>query len=359
MNILYIGWLGYGNLGDDLLWDVFRSLADRYLDPNRFMLVPSWPKQDLRNVDSYDLVLLGGGSLITPVYIDILYNALKRKKAVAIWGSGLDKQSKDQIEPLLANQGTFRHAYKPDFLKKLAEIAEHANYVGVRGPLTHAAFKRMGVNMTKTEMSGDPGLLVHPSYRTRLPADSNVFDSTEKIIGLNWGTTFNKLYGEDERQVEDHLARAMKRLISQGYKIYLYNVWGEDLKASNRLYEKIGDSKHVIKAPKLYHQTVLVRILSRCCFTINFKLHANVLSAAAGSPFIALGYRFKIFDFTGSLDSTELTIPTDSPCIEDEIIRIADYIVQNRDNIVRKFAMHTQIYKEKLARPFRKGFGFM
>ena len=47
----------------------------------------------------------------------------------------------------------------------------------------------------------------------------------------------------------------------------------------------------------LYTEQELMEVLSKCRMTINFILHANVISQAAGVPAIPLGYRFKRVDY--------------------------------------------------------------
>ncbi|MDQ1004181.1 polysaccharide pyruvyl transferase WcaK-like protein [Neobacillus niacini] len=71
--------------------------------------------------------------------------------------------------------------------------------------------------------------------------------------------------------------------------------------------------------------------MQKCTFTINLKLHANVLSAVAGIPFIALGYRFKTFDFAISIGLGDLVVPTDDSNIHRSILNLVDYIEEHQD----------------------------
>lgn len=69
--ILYVGWLGFGNVGDELMWDVFREECRRRLPADEFEIVPSIPGIHPRQNEPYDWFVLGGGSLIMPrVYRD-------------------------------------------------------------------------------------------------------------------------------------------------------------------------------------------------------------------------------------------------------------------------------------------------
>ena len=354
--ILYVGWVGFGNLGDELLWNVFDDLSRRYFDKNKVQITPSLPYVDVNRLDSYDLVVLGGGSIIAPYYLGILRKALEQGKKVAIWGSGIDWQTKEFLRCLLSGDKFPYQPFYDGFVELLSEIVHHSTYTGVRGPLTYDTMKRLGIDMEKVEICGDPGLLV-PVTEQEYPHSEELINwDDEKIIGLNWGTTFNDIYGHNESVVEEQLVEAVHHFIKQGYKIFLYDVWQEDVQHSTRLYEKITDKSKVYRAKKLYNQYELVQKLRHCCFTVNFKLHANVLSVVAGVPFIALGYRFKIFDFVQSIGLPNIAVPTDSPNLTDEICTLSEYVTSHRAEITELFNTYSNHYHVKLERPFQHTF---
>ncbi len=51
----------------------------------------------------------------------------------------------------------------------------------------------------------------------------------------------------------------------------------------------------------IYSSSSVVHFLKRMKFTINYKLHANVLSAAAEVPFLSIAYRSKCIDFAHTM----------------------------------------------------------
>ncbi|MGG3924331.1 polysaccharide pyruvyl transferase family protein, partial [Geobacillus thermodenitrificans] len=59
--VLYIGWLGFQNIGDELLWNVFAASARQYAPD--VQIVPSTPKVNWKDTSPYDAIVLGGGSL--------------------------------------------------------------------------------------------------------------------------------------------------------------------------------------------------------------------------------------------------------------------------------------------------------
>lgn len=329
--ILYIGWIGFNNLGDELLWNLFKDTCGKYFTKDQIDITPSVPGIDLKKIESYDTVILGGGSLLLPGYLEILQDAIRKGKSVIIWGSGLDWIEKRNLDLLAENKlDSMEQNFKQKDIEVLDEVIEKALFVGVRGPLTKKAIEIMigHEKAKKVEIIGDPGLLLQE------PAVGIV---KENLIGINWGTTFNRLYGGNEKLVEKQLVEAAKKLIQQGYKILLYTVWPTDTPYCERLYKAINDPANVVLDKKLYKEQELMKVLSKCKATINFKLHANYLSLTAKTPAIALGYRFKVFDNAALLGFQHLVISTDSTQITQEILNCIEAIEKNGTKIIREY----------------------
>jgi polysaccharide pyruvyl transferase WcaK-like protein len=335
-SILYLGWIGFNNLGDELLWRVFEHKMKQYGEDKGLRAIPSLPGTPYKEVGNYDAVVMGGGSLLIPGYIDLLYKALQAGKPVMVWGSGFDTMEK-------AGTGSFP-TYSAAMAEQLTSIAQEAVYFSVRGPWTHKVLETSGIPMDHVRISGDPGLLLHHE-RSNRPA--------EKTIGINWGTTYNKLYGGNERRLEDELVQSAKKWIRDGYRIYIYSMWGPDREHSSRLAAKIGHSDRVTLENRLLNEQEVMETISGFEFTVNFKLHANIISHAAGVPFICLGYRFKCFDYAQSVGLTNYIVSTDAPDLHLELEKVSLRIGANRKAIIDKMAHYQRIYREKLEQPFR------
>ncbi|MEK4026742.1 polysaccharide pyruvyl transferase family protein [Sporosarcina sp. FSL W7-1283] len=347
--VLYIGWIGYENLGDELMYDLFKEhfavLGEGYsLD---FVNVEMRYLQNISPSD-YDLLVLGGGSIlngpnatISPYVIDFLYNAVMLNKKVMMWGSGIDWLPKSSISLLENPQGHFPFNIPDLTREKFRTVFSQSIWAGVRGPLSKEVFDRIDPS-NGIEISGDPAFLLNPEKKRK---------PEQKIIGVNWGTSFNNVYGQDEEGVEDQLATALQSLIAQGYKVHLYIVWQKDLEASIRLYHKINDSDNVTM-PTLYDQNELMARMQDFQYTINFKLHANYLSLAAQVPFIALGYRFKIYDFIKSIDAESLLVDMDSTTIAEDLLQAHELIVSNKDILMTKIETQRNLYAKRLLEPF-------
>jgi polysaccharide pyruvyl transferase WcaK-like protein len=352
--IFYIGWIGFGNIGDDLMWDAFRENANLIMTDSTSTIVPSMPGVSLQDVAAYDVVVLGGGSLLIPGYVDVLYNALKQGKQVAVWGSGADWLTKGDMLGLMSGDANkLQYQATPEHKAMLRKIFSHALFTGVRGPLTKTLLEQLGVEADKITISGDPGLLLQPDG-LEPPINAQMWPSAEKIIGINWGTSYNHIYGKQEENVENQLAGAARQWIREGYKLYLYYVWGPDREALIRLAKKIGSPEAVRIAPKVYSHQALMRIMSCCAFTVNFKLHANIMSAVAEVPFIALGYRMKTFDFMQSINRGSYILSTDEAQLADKLLKKANLIQQNWGTERQHLKKKISSYQVSLRTPFYK-----
>ena len=351
--ILYLGWIGHKNLGDELIWEIFNNLCNSYLDFD-YQVTPSTPDIMLKDTINYDTIVLGGGSILIPEYINWIHHAIEINKKIMIWGTGYDDEEKQFVD-LLANSSMPSCLYDDKIMAQLKDIVDKSKYTGVRGPLTYNLLKSANVNMEKVYLSGDPGLLLAPSRFISRYSPIIKFNSKDKIIALNWGTSYNNIYGKDEKYVEDQLAEVCKILLAQSYKIYMYIMWPEDIIFSKSLYNKLEYTNDVILDTNLYSAAELSKILQKCTLSINFKLHGNIISAAAGVPFVCLGYRSKCFDFVKSIDLNELIVPTDEKLMVKDIQRAIEFINFNSSSISHKLIKYKELYSKRLLCPFEEG----
>jgi len=343
--ILYIGWIGYNNLGDDLLWNIFKELSKKHhFREHQIKVIPSFPAVDISNVNEFDTVVLGGGSLIAPHYIRILKKALDKNKKVVIWGSGIDRINEKALTTM--NEGGSLKV-KQRFTEGEAEILKYvfskASFAGVRGPLTKQALISLGVNSEDIQILGDPGLFLNYDSKD---------ERKEKLIGINWGTTLNNLYGSNEKFVKQSIVDSAKLLINMGYKLIIYSVWDKDHASCQSLYNGINDPQNVKLITRLLSEKELMAELSPCTLTINYKLHPNLLSMGAKVPFIALGYRYKVFDLAKSIGMENHVISTSHPDLKSEILARVSLIEQNRDEILSSYEERLNYFLPLIEKPF-------
>jgi len=99
----------------------------------------------------------------------------------------------------------------------------------------------------------------------------------------------------------------------------------------------------------------VMNMLQHCTFTINLKLHANYLSLGAGVPFVALGYRFKVFDFFKSLELDDFIIATDEEDISSKLINMGGRLTREGSAFLSSIQTKKEQYSEKLTEPFQHG----
>lgn len=152
--VLYIGWIGFGNLGDELLWNVFKELNKHYNYSTEIEIVPSLPGVDINHTEEYDTVILGGGSLLLPGYMAVLKQAIDLGKDVFIWGSGLDWITKEQLDIINSGQSfSLEKTFTEKEIILFRETLEKAAFVGVRGPITKKVLETVESTVTKLKLS--------------------------------------------------------------------------------------------------------------------------------------------------------------------------------------------------------------
>lgn len=338
-NILYLGWLGKGNVGDDVLFELFKFMFYKYHRPKGaadVVNIDAFPIVQNYKVDlfAYDLIVLGGGSLIhLPYWLNICAEGMRNGVPAVSWGTGFDGVYKE--EHYHALKLTENHV---DYFKS---IYEKLDYLSVRGPFTTKMLTNLGVEKEIHEI-GDPALVYV----------SEVFDNHLEVakeykhILLNWGTSHNNIFGRNELFIEGELVTVIRALISQGYVVTIYPIWTEDINAVKRLGQKVNDSRcHVQEV--VYEAKILQKLIQNSYLSINLKLHANILAASANRPFISLAYRGKCFDFSKTVDCLDYTIATDA-VTSDKILDLVRDIEHSYDDIIEKFNIAKGKYHPRL-----------
>lgn len=338
-NMLYLGWLGKGNVGDDVLFELFKYMFYKYHEnkSNKEVInIDSIPVVEGYKIDlaSYDLIVLGGGSLIhLPYWLNICAEGMKKGIPVVTWGTGFDGLYKEENDHAIHLTGQYTSSYR--------NIYENFDYLSVRGPFTTNLLTNIGIKKEIHEI-GDPALV----YDSEISGDHLEVARQDKHILINWGTSYNNVFGGNELMVEQELAITIKSLISQGYIITIYPIWTEDISAVKRLGQKINDARcHVQEI--VYEAKTLQKITQNSYLSINLKLHANILSAAANRPFISLAYRGKCFDFSRTVNCLDYTIATDIVTSR-KILNLVQNIETNYDNIVGRFKEAKAKYHPKI-----------
>lgn len=310
--ILYSGWVGFGNQGDDLCYEIFKNnmaikakkqginLKIKGIFPDHFNAF------HLSQINP-NLVVLGAGSLFEPTYLSPLTLAQQNNIPTVIWGSGFDSLLPEPLETNLLD---------PDSAFLIRQVVQKVDRVGIRGPYTLNMLQTIGAVNSDLKIVGDPGL--HFTKQNAAVLLKEIEQITDPILAVNWGTAANKVFGGSEKTTAQNLARALAHL-TKDYKLVIYPLWAQDIAACRALHEQIDQPASTVVLNRVPDADELIDLYQKSTLSINMKLHANVFSAASNCPFICLAYRMKSYDFARSLDWDDFIFMFSDPNLETNI----------------------------------------
>lgn len=354
MRIVYVGWTGFGNLGDDVCRDLFiehvqRSRPDKDCDLEILTATHQGVSEQALLAFRPSLVVLGAGSLFTPAYLQPLALAQKYGIPTVTWGTGFDKLSARRLDELLASDGPlpWQNEQEAAFFRRTIDACAWA---GVRGPHTLKILQSAGCASRDLSVSGDPGLLLKaPSKPPEVePWLKAWIDAKAPIVAVNWGTANNNVFGGDESSVAETLGRVIEHLARSSYKVLLFGVWGPDLSPIRKLAARFEGDPNVASLGRVPSGPLLAWILKHCRFSVNFKLHANVFTAAVGRPFVSLAYRSKCHDFAASMGCDDLVIRFDRTDLFEAVLRACELVEHDRKRIKERLRFHRRRYAHRL-----------
>eukprot|EP00002_Diphylleia_rotans_P035098 TRINITY_DN7617_c0_g1_i2.p1 TRINITY_DN7617_c0_g1~~TRINITY_DN7617_c0_g1_i2.p1 ORF type:complete len:845 (+),score=169.20 TRINITY_DN7617_c0_g1_i2:44-2578(+) len=365
----YIGGQGHDNLGDDLMYEIaVNTISSEFARMGAsVVLIPLHPyspclSQTL-SFSEADFVVLGGGSLLNEDWLCPLFEPLQRHGAelpLLLFGTGYDDHQMETSNPdWLLSVRSLSAAHKisandAPYINALQHYKQR--YGGVRGPYTelvlNKAYPTIGDSgllaashfpnpfATNPESSARNSLLSWLSQQTQRA----VVPDTEFVL-INYGRPieFNRLYGSNQDAVLMLYANLVVELIRvQRKSVIIYPVYQYDIHAlmdlknviESTLQDDPSNEKylHVLyTVPDVGYVLELAKI---SVYTVNFKLHATVLSAAAAVPFISTAYRFKCIEFADSVGMHDYVIPLNE-ATHQKIIMMATQISQRRKEIVQ------------------------
>jgi GT2 family glycosyltransferase len=269
--VRYVGWVGKDNLGDEAMLDAARKLMP-------------WGEIEVRG-EARDLLLLGGGTLINRnLYLKWLTERDSPRIERAVLGTGV------------ASPGFWGLTEDPsEWLRWLGTCA----YVGVRGPRSAQTLDNWGFK-GKFEVCGDPALALEPST----PGDG----TGPILVAPAW--TNGELWGGSDHDVYRELAAAIRIWEVEGREVTLMSCHPTDDRPILLIKEMLGSTNAQYLAGYLDVQESLDRIAGSA-LVIGERLHACVLAAAAGRPFVAIEYRPKLEDFAESVAMGDYLVRTD------------------------------------------------
>jgi len=325
---LYLGWLGHYNAGDDVVFyeieKIISSTALQLNPPIAISLHPYYPvnpcEQVLVDLSQYDFIVLGGGSILTQdEYACQLTQAVALNLPLFVGGSGWDPRTP------LRNGDSF--SLDPVWKARFQRTG-HLGYGGVRGPMTLMAVSNFFPN-TKLISIGDAGMLLNPNdytlqYPTFIPKDF----ITDQYIAVGHGQNIgDSIYHQNINGALDQamVSFVVHEITVNHRNIILYAMDGPSLSVMDQIHRHVvatlqneGEKEGDKEMGRLYLIKQVLDAGSSCQLfyhaeaTVNYKLHGSVISGGMGTPYVAMAYHFKSWDFASDLQDypDEFTINT-------------------------------------------------
>ena len=255
-----------------------------------------------------------------------------RAAKACLLGGGTYVNDKESIEPiariqrrmpfLLVGVGVQNPSYwstTSDYVDTRAEwsrILQASPFVGVRGPHSLAVLHDQGYFGAR--IVGDPVLSL--ASRTVTPRNG-------RHVGINLGSTRNRLWGADDGAVYRVFRELASRLIREGFTVSFLAVCPEDTATLSQLRHELGAPialhNHYVYTPAVASYFGSVDVF------VGLKLHSVVLAHCAYVPSLMIEYRPKCADYMASLRLEAQTFRSD--CLEaDRLYEAIRDLRQNR-----------------------------
>ncbi len=272
-SIHYTGWIGYSNLGDELLLDAARTC----FEPIPLTWVKDYRSRSIQSLvekKRHRVAMLGGGTQIgdhSP--ISRFKAALARSSTGIVFGAGVTPSTSGPI---------------PKWLDDWGAVLRNLPYVGVRGTESVATLQRVGVD---AKVLGDP-----VCWFTR---DVGYWEPTPKLLGINVGQSNGNMYGQ-ESEIQEKISQFVRQSMKRGCEFEFFCVWPDDLEVTKRVASMAGLSNPTIH--EIYHDvSYFQERVRRMNAFVGIKLHAVALAMVTGVPSLMIEYRPKCREFMASL----------------------------------------------------------
>jgi hypothetical protein len=303
----YVGLYGKNNLGDDALLAAIRQLMP-------------WAAIG-RDLPDPKLLLVGGGTLLN---------------GRRYYLTRMLRQDSPTLERALFGPGV----RNPEYWGVTEPMDEWFSFIdaclvaGLRGPDSVANLRTLGYRRD-LPVFGDPALALAP------PADPARVEG-RVVVSPVW--TGGNLLGKDDATVFSALAHTIRRLRHEGREVVMLSAFPEDDRWIIELMRQAGapDMPYVAGYADLDDT---MRVLASADLVIGERLHAVILGAAAGTPFVALEYRPKVRDFARSVGQEDATLATDDVRRLDEVV---DHVLANREATAAALAEPVTEYRRRL-----------
>jgi polysaccharide pyruvyl transferase WcaK-like protein len=288
----YIGYVGYGNLGDEAIYSATKELFADRLALYGAMSMGRTVRLILR-VAGLDAVFLGGGTLVKgpSMHLRRLNDTFRQYPQAKFFVFGTGVEDADLWD-------SFGHATDK---RGWRAVLGRSDYLAVRGPLSKAHLQEWGVTKS-IHVIGDPSIW--------FARDKIAPKHKRKRIGLNLGPSRGQIHGRSESYVLEFGAQLLRLLHGEGWQISLFPVTKNDVAYLKEAVKMAGISLPGMHEAFLNIPATLAALQLQDVF-VGEKLHSVALSSCVYTPAIMLEYRTKCRDFMLSINRQDWTYRTD------------------------------------------------
>lgn len=313
----YIGYVGYNNFGDELLFTAITRLFTAQMiaydgaaepmhrDP-RYRLRKRLRMYRLLKPKLYDGVLLGGGTLINrEAFLSRLQQAIGQYPCATLGTGVCEPQFWQQHHPQVDHMV---------LMQRWADSLKRVQYLSVRGPQSAQTLQSYGLD---AQVIGDPALSIgalRRNYRRTRRVAVNVGSH-----GIQWG---------EQSSITQTVQRLCFALHREGWWVEFFALndidWGIVTQISSAMAEAFKRPFPCTLATDI--DTTLAYVQT-CDLVIGQRLHATVTAHACGVPALALSYAPKCDDYMAGMGLELFAIRTDTlapteTCIDELMARI-------------------------------------
>ncbi len=302
VRIRYIGYVGEGSVGDDVVYAAFQEYIENNLriPAKLFIRKPYLSKMRFLEERNYDFHIVGGGTCLSPMgreWVD------KKAAKLADWNfpfclysvSGVNEQSRGE------------YAKTKKSLKMLDSIARKSLFSSVRDSEAYSLLKKG--NAKNLSLDGDATFyFVKNLYRYREKPSPE-----PRKIGLVLADVRPQwlgVYEFDKAQVIEEIKAFCVELLAEGYRVepLLFNTSDKELYAE--FAKSIGISFEGQEYPDL---SFLADAICSCRALVGMRLHSSIFACACGTPFVSIIYKKPIktllddWDYKYQVDVREIS----------------------------------------------------
>ncbi len=312
--LIYYGWLGNHNLGDEALYKAISSIFSSY----HYKFVPIQADAFYGFNSEYSPVTIVGGSTGIPDWME----CLRPTRYSYVFGAGVKDPS------FYGYDYVFTQKQKLSVWKNRLKSFR---YIGVRGEISKQTLAKWGID---SQVIGDPAFSLRPSES---------FEKAEKRIAINFGSD-GILWGMNDSHVVGEIANIIRILKTEGYEVILVPFNGKN---APRV-QQVANQEAVSFFDNWFNVESTVNLLASCKLLIGERVHSLVLSAAAGTPFVGIEFQPPCYEVAQSVGFEDYIIRTDTVSAA-KILNLLKILMENYEDMRRQLISRVELYRKKQA----------